>query len=164
MKKLKDPQASIETFFERAQLLNEKLGPVLFQLPPRWPANVERLASFLEELPPHNRYAFEFRDPSWYDPEICGILRERGVALCLHDLPGSATGRERVGSFVYVRFHGADAKYGGSYSEERLRSWAEWLNAQRKDGCDVYAYFNNDIGGHAPRDAATLRRVLEERS
>jgi len=61
-----------------------------------------------------------------------------------------------------VRFHGSTSKYGGGYPEDRLRGWAEWLNVQRDAGCDVYAYFNNDVGGHAPRDAVTLRRVLEE--
>jgi uncharacterized protein YecE (DUF72 family) len=60
-----------------------------------------------------------------------------------------------------VRFHGASSKYGGGYSPDRLRRWADWLNAQRADGCDVYAYFNNDVGGHAPRDAAALKRLLE---
>jgi uncharacterized protein YecE (DUF72 family) len=84
------------------------------------------------------------------------------IALCLHDMPGSATGRDSDGPFVYVRFHGATSKYGGGYSEASLRTWAEWLNARRDEGCDVYAYFNNDVGGHAPRDALTLRRVLEE--
>jgi uncharacterized protein YecE (DUF72 family) len=113
-------------------------------------------------LPRGALHAVEFRDPSWYVADIFRLLNDHGIALCLHDMPGSATGRERVGSFVYVRFHGADAKYGGAYSEERLRSWADWLNTQRNDGCDVYAYFNNDIGGHAPRDAAKLRRVLED--
>jgi uncharacterized protein YecE (DUF72 family) len=76
-------------------------------------------------------------------------------------MKGSATERARVGPFVYVRFHGATAKYGGAYSEERLRRWAAWLNEQRDGGCDVYAYFNNDVGGHAPRDAAALKRLLE---
>ncbi|PYR77984.1 MAG: DUF72 domain-containing protein, partial [Acidobacteria bacterium] len=88
-------------------------------------------------------------------------LDRRGVALCLHDMPGSATARERVGPFVYVRFHGATSKYGGGYAVDRLRSWAEWLNAQRDGSSDVYAYFNHDVGGHAPRDAVTLRRLLE---
>ena len=74
----------------------------------------------------------------------------------------SATGRDPVGPFVYVRFHGATSKYGGGYSRERLSGWAEWLNAQRGAGRDVYAYFNNDVGGHAPRDAVTLRRLMEE--
>ena len=84
------------------------------------------------------------------------------VSLCLHDMAGSATGRDRVGPIVYVRFHGATRKYGGGYSADRLRSCAEWLNAQREAGTDVYAYFNNDVGGHAPRDAAALKGAMEE--
>ena len=71
-----------------------------------------------------------------------------------------ATGKERAGPFVYVRFHGATGKYGGRYSDNRLRPWAEWLDAQRETGCDVYAYFNNDVGGHAPRNALTLRGMM----
>jgi uncharacterized protein YecE (DUF72 family) len=106
----------------------------------------------------------EFRDPSWYAPAILDLLARRRVALCLHDMAGSATERVRLGPFVYVRFHGASDKYGGGYSEDRLRGWADWLAAQRAEGCDVYAYFNNDVGGHAPRDAVTLRRLLEERT
>jgi uncharacterized protein YecE (DUF72 family) len=89
-------------------------------------------------------------------------MERHQVSMCVHDMPGSATGRDRVGPIVYVRFHGATSKYGGGYSEDRLRGWAGWLNAQRDAGCDVYAYFNNDVGGHAPRDAVTLRRAMEE--
>ena len=70
--------------------------------------------------------------------------------------------RPAIGPFVYVRFHGATGKYGGSYPDDRLRSWAEWLAAERRTGADVYAYFNNDVGGHAPRNALTLRGFLEE--
>jgi uncharacterized protein YecE (DUF72 family) len=162
MKKLKDPEEPLDRLFSRMRALGRHLGPVLYQLPPGFKVNVDRFRHFIDALPRDARHVVEFRDPSWYDREICRMLHQRGVALCLHDMPGSATGRERVGSFVYMRFHGADAKYGGGYSEERLRSWAEWLNAQRDDGCDVYAYFNNDIGGHAPRDAQMLRRVLED--
>jgi uncharacterized protein YecE (DUF72 family) len=68
-----------------------------------------------------------------------------------------------LAAFVYVRFHGASGTYNGSYSDERLEGWADWLNGQRAAGVDVYAYFNNDVGGHAPRNALTLRRFLEER-
>jgi uncharacterized protein YecE (DUF72 family) len=75
---------------------------------------------------------------------------------------GSATGRDPAGPFVYVRFHGATSKYGGGYSAARLAGWAEWLNARRDEGCDVYAYFNNDVGGHAPRDAVTLRTAMRD--
>ena len=80
------------------------------------------------------------------------MMERYKVSLCLHDMQGSATGRRQVGDFVYVRFHGATGHYGGAYSEDRLGGWAEWLSAARADGVDVYAYFNNDVGGHAPRE------------
>ena len=95
---------------------------------------------------------------------MLGLIERSGVALCLHDMAGSATEREQVGPFVYVRFHGASGTYSGSYSDGRLARWAEWLDARLAAGVDVYAYFNNDVGGHAPRNAMTLRRYLEERT
>lgn len=162
MKKLKDPDEPIDRLYSRMRGLGTHLGPVLYQLPPGWKADAERFRIFLEALPRRPRHVVEFRDPSWYGAEIRALMARHRVALCLHDMPGSATGRDPAGPFVYVRFHGATSKYGGQYSEARLRSWAQWLNARRDDGCDVYAYFNNDVGGHAPRDAVTLRRVLEE--
>jgi uncharacterized protein YecE (DUF72 family) len=164
MKKLKDPEEPIDRLFTRMRALGTHLGPVLYQLPPGWGADAGRLGHFLDALPRDARHVMEFRDPSWYAPAILDLLARRRVALCLHDMAGSATERVRLGPFVYVRFHGASAKYGGGYSEDRLRGWADWLAAQRHDGCDVYAYFNNDVGGHAPRDAVTLRRLLEERT
>jgi uncharacterized protein YecE (DUF72 family) len=134
MKKLKDPEEPLDRLFTRMRPLDGHLGPVLYQLPPGWTCDAVRLEHFLR-----------FR-----------------VALCLHDMRGSATGHERVGPFVYVRFHGATGNYGGGYSDARLARWAEWLEAQRAADTDVYAYFNNDIGGHAPRNAVTLRRLMGE--
>ena len=162
MKKLKDPEEPVERLFSRMRALECHLGPVLYQLPPGWTVDQDRFRHFVEILPRDVRHVVEFRDPSWYDPAICRLMQDGGVALCLHDMPGSATGKHDGSPFVYVRFHGSGAKYGGGYSDARLRGWAEWLNARRDQGCDVYAYFNNDIGGHAPRDAVTLRRALEE--
>lgn len=163
MKKLKDPEQPLALLFERMQPLRGHLGPVLYQLPPGWKLNRERLEHFLQVLPRGVRHVIEFRDPSWYADEVQALLEKHGVALCLHDMAGSATGRLRVGPFIYVRCHGAGGqKYGGGYTDDRLRDWAAWLNAARRDGIDVYAYFNNDVGGHAPRDAATLRRFLED--
>ncbi|HYK42797.1 MAG TPA: DUF72 domain-containing protein [Thermoanaerobaculia bacterium] len=160
-KKLKDPEEPIERFFDRAKQLREKLGPVLYQLPPGWKVNLERLETFLSLVPRRVRHVMEFRDPSWYSDEVLGALDRRGVALCLHDMPGSAPERATVGSFVYVRFHGFGQRYGGRYSDDRLEDWAEWLTARTGEGKDVYAYFNNDVGGHAPRDALRLRAMLE---
>ena len=159
MKKLKDPEEPLGRFFEAARELGPKLGPVLYQLPPRWPANIERLRTFMAALPPGVRHVMEFRDPSWYAPAVLDVLREAGVALCLHDMPGSATGRARVGPFVYVRFHGV-TRYGGRYGDETLGGWAAWMAEQLAAGHAVFAYFNNDVGGHAPRDAARLAAML----
>jgi uncharacterized protein YecE (DUF72 family) len=162
MKKLKDPEEPLDRFFSRATALGKRLGPVLYQLPPGWKLDRERLEHFLQVLPRGVRHVMEFRDPSWYNGEVFALLERHRVALCLHDMKGSATGRERVGPFVYVRFHGVSGTYSGSYPDHTLRTWAGWLHTQRAAGADVFAYFNNDVGGHAPRDAVTLRRLLEE--
>ena len=164
MKKLKDPEEPLHRLFDRMRGLGTHLGPVLYQLPPGFKVDIDRLRAFLTMLPPGVRHVLEFRDPTWYSPDVRELLERVNVALCLHDMPGSATGCTRVGPFVYVRFHGADAKYAGTYSTRRLARWAEWLQEQRRGGTDVYAFFNNDVGGHAPRDAVTLRSMLEAES
>lgn len=164
MKKLKDPEQPLALLFERMRPLGRHLGPVLYQLPPGWKLNRDRLEHFLQVLPRGARHVMEFRDPTWYADEVMALLERHRVALCLHDMGGSATGRQRVGPFIYVRFHGSGQKYGGAYPGSRLREWADWLNDARREGIDVYAYFNNDVGGHAPRDAVTLRRFLEGRT
>jgi uncharacterized protein YecE (DUF72 family) len=162
MKKLKDPDDPLDLFFSRAKGLGPFLGPVLYQLPPRWPVNLERLLTFLQALPKRRRHAIEFREPSWYNDEVYALLRQYRVALCLHDMAGSASGAIEVGPFVYVRFHGP-SKYSGSYSDEALARWAEWLAPRAAAGVPVYAYFNNDVGGHAPRDAVRLRAAISRR-
>jgi uncharacterized protein YecE (DUF72 family) len=141
--------------------LSGHLGPVLYQLPPGWKLDLGRLEHFLQALPKGVRHVLEFREPSWYADDVSRLLERHQVSLCLHDMKGSATGMQRVGPCVYVRFHGAGGTYTGAYPEDRLARWAEWLNEQRRGGAEVYAYFNNDVGGHAPRDAVTLRRLLE---
>src|ERR671933_2938709 len=102
MKKLKDPEEPLDRLFSRMRALGRHLGPVLYQLPPGFKVNVDRFRHFLGVLPRDVRHVVEFRDPSWYDEAICRLLEQRGIALCLHDMPGSATGRERLGPFVYV--------------------------------------------------------------
>lgn len=162
MKKLKDPEEPIARFFERATGLGRKLGPVLYQLPPRWPRDLERLADFLRLLP-RGRHAIEFREPSWYGAETERLLAKARVALCLHDMRGSESPLRMVGPFVYVRFHGSGTKYGGRYPDEIIDEWAARLAKEILRGRDVYAYFNNDWGGHAPRDAVRLRDAISAR-
>jgi uncharacterized protein YecE (DUF72 family) len=162
MKKLKDPREPLSRFFARATRLGRALGPVLYQLPPHWTVNLERLDMFLKALPRTRRHAIEFREPSWYSDEVFARLERHKVALCLHDMNGSATGKLPVGPFVYVRFHGPQ-KYNGRYSDEVLEEWAEWLAGRSRAGVPIYAYFNNDTGGHAPRDACRLREAIDAR-
>ena len=163
MKKLKEPEEPVERLFTRMRHLGTHLGPVLYQLPPGFKLDRPRLEHFLHTLPSGVQHVMEFRDPTWYADDVSELLERHGVARCLHDMKGSATSRERIGPFVYVRFHGASGTYSGGYSADRLERWAEWLHDQRTAGVDVFAYFNNDVGGHAPRDAITLRRLVEDR-
>lgn len=159
-KKLIDPDEPVERLMSRAVHLGPALGPVLYQLPPRWSLNLERLEAFLRVLPPDIVHVVEFRDPTWYVDAVFEALTAHGVSLCLHDMEGSATGLHRVGPVVYLRFHGP-ARYQGAYPAERLATAARWCSAQLAAGAAVYAYFNNDIGGHAPRDAARFRALVD---
>lgn len=160
MKKLKDPEEPLDLFFDRARNLGATLGPVLYQLPPRWPLNLERFEAFLRALPRRRTHVVEFRDPSWYDDRVFALMERHGVSLCLHDMHGSATGKIVIGRIVYVRFHFGTQKYGGGYDDRRLDEWASWLAGRAREGRRVFAYFNNDTGGHAPRDAVRLRARL----
>jgi uncharacterized protein YecE (DUF72 family) len=147
----------VTRLFSRARELRSALGPVLYQLPKQMPRNIERLEGFLDVLPARVKHAIEFRHPSWYEGDVFRLMRRRGVALCLHDMPGSEPPRLVTARFVYVRFHGSTGRYDGAYPPEALLEWARWL---RSTGRSAYAYFNNDIGGHAPRDAASMRKYL----
>lgn len=160
MKKLKEPAEPLARLIERTAALGTRLGPILYQLPPRWAINLERLDTFLAALPGRLRHVVEFRDPSWYDERVYHALAARRVALCLHDMAGSASPRLAVGPFLYLRFHGTGPRYGGGYPDWMLREWAGWLAPHIARGARVYAYFNNDVGGHAPRDAARLRAFM----
>jgi uncharacterized protein YecE (DUF72 family) len=157
MKKLKDPEEPIERLFSRVSELRGKLGAVLYQLPGQMPKNLDRLAAFLEVLPPRVKHAIEFRNTDWYDQDVMQLLRRHNVALCLHDMTGSVAPRLLTARFTYVRFHGATRRYGGTYPQEVLEDWADWLSA---NGHPAFVYFNNDIGGHAPRDARRLKALL----
>jgi uncharacterized protein YecE (DUF72 family) len=161
LKRLREPHEPLDRLWTRARKLDRHLGPMLYQLPPRWKTDVDRLREFVAALPPRRLHAIEFRDPSWYDPDVYEVLTSGKVALCLHDMPGSATKPERVGPFVYVRFHGAAGKYRGGYPGQTLSAWARMLRAWADDGLRCFVYFNNDVGGHAPRDAVTLRDLVE---
>jgi uncharacterized protein YecE (DUF72 family) len=165
IKRLREAQDALNMFLERMEVLRQKLGPVLFQLPPNWHVNLDRLSEFLALLP-HKRHQFvcEFRDWTWYTPAVFDLLRKYNVALCVHDLHGQLTPIELTADFTYIRFHGATGKYQGSYTDRMLAEWAQtickWVPKLR----DIYIYFNNDQGGHAVRNALTLESTLHNRS
>ena len=161
MKKLKDPERSSEKFFLAAERLRDKLGPILFQLPPRWKLNIERLREFLESLPREHRYVFEFREESWLVPEVFELLREYKAALCIHDFADMKVPCELTAKFTYIRFHGpTSAKYFGWYSTEELEAWAQRIESWSGKVTEVYAYFNNDPEGAAVRNALKLKELL----
>jgi uncharacterized protein YecE (DUF72 family) len=161
MKKLKDPRPSSEKFFDVADRLGRKLGPILFQLPPRWKVNVERLAEFLESLPQRHKYVIEIRDESWLVPEVYALLRRHKTAFCIHDFADMKIPEEITANFTYIRFHGpTSAKYFGSYSSEQLREWAKRIEDWSQRLSAIYVYFNNDPGGEAVRNALELKRLV----
>lgn len=161
MKKLKDPQSSSEKFFLVAERLENKLGPILFQLPPRWKLNIERFAEFLAAIPRGHKYAFEFREDSWHVPEVFALLRKHKAALCIHDFADMKVPKELTADFTYIRFHGpTSAKYWGSYSDDDLKKWAQRIESWRSQLPATYVYFNNDPEGAAVRNALTLKRLL----
>ena len=162
MKKLKDPAHSLARFFGPLARLFPKLEVVLWQLPPRFHVEaLPRLEAFLAALPRGIRYAFEFREPSWYLPETCDVLDAHGAAFCEHDQVALSPPRP-TGGFRYLRFHGAGARYGGRYGPPVLHPVARDLLQTRRRGLDAYVFFNNDTGGHAVHDALALRGELGE--
>ena len=161
-KKLKDCAEPVARMFAAVDGLGEAAGAILYQLPPRFRINLERLAEFLALLPRGYTHVFEFRDASWYDAATYALLEAHGASLCAHDLPGLASPRLAVGPIAYVRFHGGQGKYWGRYDEAALAGWSDWLGGEARGGRSVWAYFNNDIGGAAIPDALTLRAMLRQ--
>jgi uncharacterized protein YecE (DUF72 family) len=160
MKKLNDPAQGLATLCERIDALEEKLGPILFQLPPRWHYNEERLQRFLDALSRDYRYAFEFRDASWLNPRCYELLSRYGASLCLYELDGFRSPRELTTDFVYVRLHGPGGPYQGDYDNHSLSGWAGAFSSWMATGRDIYCYFDNDEAGYAALNAASLQAML----
>jgi uncharacterized protein YecE (DUF72 family) len=152
---------SLELMESRLAPLRHKVGPVLFQLPPRMHANRERLASFVRMLSRKRRYTFEFRHPSWYEKEILDVLRDHDVALCLSDHADAPAPWEVTASFVYVRGHGPTGRYHSHYPDATLAAWARDIGGWRRQRRDVYCFFDNDQKSAAPADAQRLLALLQ---
>ena len=160
--KLRDAPSWLKNHLDRVERLGPSAGPTLVQLPPRWKRNVERLDEFFAAVPAGTRWAVELREPSWLHDDVYDVLRRRGAALCVHDLLPRHPWI-RTADWTYVRFHGPHAleqKYVGRYGGRRLWRAADRIAAWLDEGCDAFAYFNNDFNGDAVRDAQWLRARL----
>jgi len=159
LRRLHDADEELALFLERIKLLGEHLGPILIQLPPQMKADPSLLDTFLAKCDPSLRWAVEFRHPSWFTDGTYAVLHRRGAALCIHDyLPGHPL--QVTAPFVYLRFHGIGGLYSGDYPDHILRTWADRLRDWAAHGLDGYAYFNNDAGGYAVKNARTLMAMF----
>jgi uncharacterized protein YecE (DUF72 family) len=160
-KRLSEKSAnSIQLMETRLEALSPKVGVVLFQLPPQFAKQRERLASFLDMLPRRYLYAFEFRHQSWYEDDVLDLLREHDVALCLSDHHDAPAPWEVTARHVYVRGHGPDGRYRDNYPDQTLRAWARHIAKWRRQRRTVFVYFDNDQKSAAPADARRLMAVL----
>ncbi len=159
-KKLTDPQESVKRFMLQIRKLRKKLGPILFQLPPGWKLNADRLDEFLRALPRKHRYVVECRNPTWNVPEIYATLHRHNSAYCIFELAGFQSPMEITADFAYIRLHGPGNKYQGSYSDEQLHAWARQIQAWRKKLKHVFIYFDNDQAGFAAQNAMKLKQIL----
>jgi uncharacterized protein YecE (DUF72 family) len=164
VKRLREVPQHLPLLYERIRPLldSPKLGPLLWQLPPTFACDLDRLAGALEHLHDGRRHAFEFRHPSWFREETYTLLREHGIALVIGDRPqvNAFQAHELTADFTFVRFHHGTRGRGGNYSHGELDEWAARLRHFLGEA-DVFAYFNNDWEGYAVRNAQYLKHRLE---
>jgi len=161
MKNLLEPGETLPNFFECISYFGEKCGPILFQLPPHWKINLERLENFLGHLPEEYRYTFELRNETWLKEETYGLLRKYNAAFCIYDFNFRQSPRITTTDLVYIRLHGPGKAYQDPYTEQTLRDWRDrilsWLEQEKQ----VHCYFDNTYRGHAWDNAKKLNQLLE---
>jgi uncharacterized protein YecE (DUF72 family) len=161
IKRLNDVREPLDRFFNAVEPLKEKLGPVLFQLPPSLSFDAKIFAHFCRQLKPDHLYTVEVRHPSWIDDDAFRIMRDHNIALCISDTAGRYPYYEAVtADFIYIRLHGSERLYESLYSEAELQAWAEKLKNWKKD---TFIYFDNDFNGNAPKNARRLKEILSPR-
>jgi uncharacterized protein YecE (DUF72 family) len=151
---------SLDLLESRIRLLGLKAGPILFQLPPQFEKNRERLASFLKLLSDRQKYTFEFRHPSWYEDDVLDLLRDNDIALCISDHHDAPSPWIATAGHVYVRGHGPGGRYRGHYRPNTLDVWSRWVKRMKRSGHTVYVYFDNDQKSAAPKDAERLAGLI----
>lgn len=159
-KRLVGVEEDVAVFLERARLLGEKLGCILWQFPPGFHADLPKLEALLRLLPEGGRHAVELRHRSWYERDVRALLEAHGVAWVVHDYNRKGSPMWTTAPFCYLRLHGPTGRYRGSYDVATLLQWAEQVREWLRAGRDVLVYFNNDERGHGIRNAAYLRDAV----
>jgi uncharacterized protein YecE (DUF72 family) len=160
IKRLNVDRNSIERSYGTMAGLGPKLAVVLVQLPPRMRFDLERTDRFFRMVAPRRRrHAVEPREGSWFTEAALAFLGRREIALVIGETPHWPTHLAVTADFVYVRFHGPGRRYASNYEDDALRQWAERMKGWRAEGRDVFAYFNNDEMGYAPKNALRLREL-----
>lgn len=159
IRRLEDVGDSIALLMEKARPLGDKLGAVLYQLPPTLKRDDDRLNRFLERLPAEPPAAIEFRHPSWEDEAVYGLLRSKDVAFCVADGWRYSSPHVTTAQWAYIRFHGPEGE--GSYDDATLERWADRTAAIEAN--PIYVFFNNDKEGNAVGDARRLAAMLDAR-
>lgn len=162
LKKLKDVGEALNTFLKRAKTLKNKLGPILFQFPPRWRFNRERFFDFLELLPGDQRYAFEFRDTSWHNSQAFEAMNLMGVAFCIYEIDGYISPKTITADLIYVRLHGPGEAYKGQYDKQTLAGWAGAFSTWANQGSEIFCFFDNDEKGYAALNAISLSSMINK--
>jgi uncharacterized protein YecE (DUF72 family) len=151
--KLRDCADTLEYFYKVISGLGERLGPVLFQLPPNFKKDTDVLSSFLRELP-SARAAFEFRHESWFDDEIFEMLKKQNIALCMADTEKLATPTVATADYGYLRLRRED------YNKIDIERWARFVREQEAKWRNVFVYFKHEESGIGPKLAAEMARLL----
>ncbi len=163
-KKLKEVEKALEVFFNNVALLKKKVGVILWQFPPSFKKDLSRLNEFIDLMGNKGyldwRHTFEFRHSSWFTDDVFQVLKEHNIALCIAHSKVWPCVEEITANFLYLRFHGGEILYGSEYSLEELKNWSEKIKKWMGGKEALFAYFNNDFGGFAVKNALMLKKLL----
>jgi uncharacterized protein YecE (DUF72 family) len=160
IKRLKDVGENVKLFMKHILLFKDKLGVILFQLPPSMKKDTELLKEFLSLLEQNKRYTIEFRNESWFSKDVYNILEENNVAFCISDTPRYPYAEVITANFSYIRLHGHTELYASNYTEEQLKHYAGLIKKLNKTNIPVYLYFDNDFEGYAVKNALQIIKML----
>jgi len=158
VKRLHEVEEPFRRFFLSLEPLRDKLGPILFQLPPGLPFHESSLAEFCRHLRPDFRYVVEVRHRSWVCEPCFKILGENRIAFCISDTAGRYPFYEQItADFTYIRLHGSRVLYSSEYTDDELVRWAQKIASWKRE---TFVYFDNTAAGHAPANALRLKELL----